>query len=219
MTQSPRLARSSETVTVGDDNAVCSQALTPPPVPAFKCRKSDQADGQDIKQMLVKGVLTGFPALNSLTNVPGGLTAVHRAEFYDVLVQKLASTSQYATHTSKRLLSYSSSGTNGPITLTFADGTTAEADVVIGSDGLRSATRANMYEALATETGDAGLRDHIRAKFSGLVSYRTVIPRERLVSFNPNHRALCGPVQVRGRIFRRHAVQGADDSGSVSGKK
>lgn len=171
------------------------QVLTILAVPAFKCRKSDQVDGEDIQQMLVKGELTCLiPPLILLTGAQGGLTAVHRAEFYDVLVQKLALTSQYTTHTSKRLVSYASSSTDGPITLSFTDGTTAEADVVIGSDGLRSATRANMYESLAAEAGNASLRDHISARFSGLISYRTVIPRGKLAALNPIHRALCGPV-------------------------
>lgn len=122
---------------------------------------------------------------------------MHRAEFYNVLVDKLASTSRYATHTSKRFVSYSSATPGGPLALTFADGTTVEADVIIGSDGLRSATRASMYETLAAETGNANLRDHIRAKFSGLVSYRTIIPREKLAALNPNHSVLSGPVHVR----------------------
>ena len=72
--------------------------------------------------------------------------------------------------------------------LVFADGSTAEADVVIGSDGLRSASRASMFEMLASDTDDPTLLEHVRAKFSGLVSYRTVIPREKLAALNPNHR-------------------------------
>ena len=206
--QLPHLARSFGTDMVRSQVVARRLLLTVLAVPAFRCRKSDQCAGEEIKQMVVKGALTSLSHALHLPTLPsGGLTAVHRAEFYDVLVQKLASSPQYATHTSKRLVSYSSPTPDGPITLDFADGTTSEADVVIGSDGLRSATRATMYEALAAETGNPVLRQHIRAKFSGLISYRTVIPREKLAALNPNHRALCGPVQVCRSLFRFHGVR------------
>lgn len=49
-------------------------------------------------------------------------------------------------------------------TVTFADGGSASHDVVIGADGIHSAVRAALFGA-----------DH--PKFTGLVSYRAVVPR------------------------------------------
>jgi salicylate hydroxylase len=86
----------------------------------------------------------------------------------------------------------------------FKDGTTAECDVLIGADGLKSATRRTMFEDMALEAevnGDLALaialRRHIRAKYSGATVYRTIIPRERLTAISSEHRVLSRPMQVR----------------------
>lgn len=43
---------------VRSDEATRDLVLNTLAVPAFRCRKSDQADGEDIQQMLTKGTLT-----------------------------------------------------------------------------------------------------------------------------------------------------------------
>lgn len=53
--------------------------------------------------------------------------------------------------------------------LTFADGTTAEADAVVGCDGIKSRTREIL---LGTEQPAA------RAVFSGKYAYRSLIPMD-----------------------------------------
>lgn len=51
--------------------------------------------------------------------------------------------------------------------LSFADGTTEEADVVIGADGIHSVVRAALFGA-------------DKPRFTGVVAFRTVVPADRL---------------------------------------
>ena len=90
-------------------------------------------------------------------------------------------------HFSKRLASYSETSPTDPITLNFKDGTTATCDLVIGSDGIRSAVRRTMYNELASESeirGDteeaARLREMIEPVFSGQIAYRGLAPASAL---------------------------------------
>lgn len=86
-------------------------------------------------------------------------------------------------HTSARLVSYMRSSdveTGSPITLHFADGTTATADVLIGADGIRSAVRSTMFEGSSTGP---------RPKWTGTIVYRSLIQREALDAIWTNHRA------------------------------
>lgn len=87
--------------------------------------------------------------------------------------------------------------------ITFADGTTAECDVLVGADGIKSPTRASMYNYAADEAEKAGrsaeandLRSKIRAKFSGVEVYRSVISAEQLRAAAPDHHAFRCPTQV-----------------------
>ena len=90
-------------------------------------------------------------------------------------------------HFSKRLASYSEPTANGPITLNFKDGTTATCDVLIGSDGVRSAVRRTMFNEYADEAEQRGqsqesarLRDMVEPVFSGQVAYRGLAPASAL---------------------------------------
>ena len=90
-------------------------------------------------------------------------------------------------HFSKRLASYSETSPTDPITLNFKDGTTATCDLVIGSDGIRSAVRRTMYNELASESetrGDAEeaaqLREMIEPVFPGQIAYRGLTPASAL---------------------------------------
>ncbi|KAK7931079.1 salicylate hydroxylase [Apiospora marii] len=67
----------------------------------------------------------------------------------------------------KRLVSYDDADQNGKVVLSFDDGTTAEADVLLGCDGIHSNTRKLMLGA-----------DHPAARpgFSHTVVYRTMVP-------------------------------------------
>ncbi|MCJ1377152.1 hypothetical protein MMC17_000244, partial [Xylographa soralifera] len=104
------------------------------------------------------------------TEVP--IRTVHRARLLEGLVELVADQSR--CHFTKRLATISQTGGGrGPYTLHFADGSTAEADVVMGADGVHSAVRKYVLG-----------EDHLalRPQFSGAVAYRGVIPMERVVA-------------------------------------
>ena len=90
-------------------------------------------------------------------------------------------------HFSKRLVSYSESPPTEPITLTFRDGTTATCDLVVGSDGIRSAVRRTMFNDLANGAEKDGqaeeatrFRTMIDPIFSGQIAYRGLAPASAL---------------------------------------
>ncbi|KAI1789080.1 FAD/NAD(P)-binding domain-containing protein [Ganoderma leucocontextum] len=90
-------------------------------------------------------------------------------------------------HFSKRLASYSETSTTEPITLTFKDGTTAACDLVVGSDGIRSAVRRTMFNELGNEAEKRGqaeeaarLREMVEPAFSGQIAYRGLAPASAL---------------------------------------
>lgn len=87
--------------------------------------------------------------------------------------------------------------------LTFEDGTTAEADVLIGCDGIGSAVRRQMLAGLAEacrRSGDewmaTNLLEVVNPVWSGSYAYRGVFPSAKLAKMNSNHRALSRPVNV-----------------------
>ncbi|KAH8111732.1 FAD/NAD-binding domain-containing protein [Phellopilus nigrolimitatus] len=160
----------------------------------FKLQKSDQATrSESFYEIMVKmGILT-----------------FHRAEFLMCLAEQLDSAIT-SKHFSKRLISYTlppDCSPSSPITLNFKDGTTATCDVLIGADGIHSATRHTLLELAANDAeadgSDEGrksaeiLRGMVDPVWSGSVAYRGVIPRERLEKLNPNHRAMKTPQNVR----------------------
>jgi salicylate hydroxylase len=88
--------------------------------------------------------------------------------------------------------------------LHFQDGSTATCDILIGADGLKSAVRKTMYQEAATSAESqhrnadaAELRGMSKPRFSGVFSYRTLIPTERLSSISPQHRVFSSAIQVR----------------------
>ena len=131
---------------------------------------------------------------------PGGLMGIHRAEFHEVLLNHLSS--RCRTLPSKHLESYVQRP-GDPIVLHFQDGSTATCDVLIGADGLKSVIRKTMFHEAAmwseSQRRDADavqLRSLSELRFSGVLSYRALIPGARLSSISPQHRALSSAVQV-----------------------
>ena len=76
--------------------------------------------------------------------------------------------------------------------LEFADGSTAEAEILIGCDGIKSSTRAAMYSLAAEEENDDGtaryLLSHITPVWTGNLAYRALFETERLLEKHPGHR-------------------------------
>ncbi|PSR73847.1 hypothetical protein PHLCEN_2v10329 [Hermanssonia centrifuga] len=108
------------------------------------------------------------------TTLPGQESiGIHRAAFLDALVQHIDLKS---CHFNKRCIRVSESplSTNGnsELTIHFADSTSAEADVVLGADGIKSAVRPFVTGASTAE--------HV--KFSNTICYRGLVPTEQAKS-------------------------------------
>ena len=94
-------------------------------------------------------------------------------------------------HFSKRLLSYEQDSDG--VTLHFADGSTARADILIGADGVGSPTRRTMYSNLSDRlrTSDPAKAEELlkvsQPSWTGVYIYRTLIDREKLRAEAPNN--------------------------------
>ncbi|KAI5118612.1 hypothetical protein M0805_008043 [Coniferiporia weirii] len=163
--------------------------------------------------------------------VPFSVLTLHRADYQQVLAQHAIPPA--TPHFGKRLVGYGYTDENditSEILLKFADGSTARADLLIGADGIRSATRGEMYRRLAQRgvLGDAlkvaeiptstsgpnespvqepGLdtvSDLIDPVWSGTNVYRHLIPLAALEARFPGHRAGKGPVVYLGK--NKHVI-------------
>ena len=123
---------------------------------------------------------------------------MHRKDMIDVFLRHLPPSC--TLHTSKRLVKYTQVDERSPIVLHFADGTTAEADLLVGADGVHSATRRCMYDDVhqkectgtRSESEDTPVEKCARCAASrptwaGIYAYRFLIPTERLYALNPHH--------------------------------
>ncbi|ETW74981.1 hypothetical protein HETIRDRAFT_456460 [Heterobasidion irregulare TC 32-1] len=95
----------------------------------------------------------------SLTQGP---MIISRVALLDILQTKLDS-AICTIHTSKRLVCYTSTEPQDPVTLHFADGTTATADLLVGADGIHSRVRMTMF---------ADFPIYAQPRFSGQLAYR-----------------------------------------------
>ncbi|TCD65215.1 hypothetical protein EIP91_002962 [Steccherinum ochraceum] len=149
------------------------------------------------------------------------MTAIHRAEFLKILVDRVAACSNCTAHFSKKLVSYEDSS-DGPVQLAFSDGLFATCDILIGADGVKSAVRATMYsrfaEAAEAEVEATKLRNHINPVWAGQVVYRYLIPREDLEAADPTHRCLTIPMEVGLMIYENANTVLIDDIFQFQGK-
>ena len=104
------------------------------------------------------------------------------------------------THFSKRLIDYQLKERG--VILQFADGTEAEADILVGADGVRSATRGVMYRQMSMDCAytdpmkSTRLLGFVQPTWSGIYAYRFLIDTERLLEKSPNHRSTMTPTLV-----------------------
>ncbi|KAJ6439294.1 salicylate hydroxylase [Purpureocillium lavendulum] len=110
-----------------------------------------------------------------LKALPSGQTTLRRADFLSALVAMIP---DGTAHFDKRLLSLEE--TDDHVQLTFEDGTTVPADVVVGCDGIRSRVKELMLPEEVEQTSP---------KYSGMYCYRAVLDMEDAISAVGSHRA------------------------------
>lgn len=123
--------------------------------------------------------------------LPSGSVTLHRADLVAIFQRALPNSC--SIHLSKRLSHYTEDAHSEKIILHFADGTTATADVLIGADGVKSATRTSLFEKLAAakkeEAEKEALKRHVEPMWSGTIAYRYLVPTEKLLAASPGHSA------------------------------
>ena len=107
-----------------------------------------------------------FPLAEEHERINGApYTQMHRADFHEILARKAHAMKAGVVQLNKRATHYVE--TNDGVELYFADGSSAQGDLLIGADGIRSIVRAQMSGAAQpVYTGDA--------------AWRLVIPTEKL---------------------------------------
>jgi len=122
-------------------------------------------------------------------DAPGGIH-IHRADLHAVLAAAFSKLAPGRIFLNHRLIGINEIG--DAVRATFADGSEAQATMVIGADGLRSAVRTLLW-------GEAVPR------FTGQVAYRCLVPRDQAAPFMGAGRAAVyfGP----GRVFNRYTLR------------
>lgn len=138
-------------------------------------------------------LFSSTPKMADEVSVPVGAISLHRADVLGIFQATLPTTGSCSVHTSKRLTKYTQHAPDAPITLHFADGTTATADILIGADGVRSPTRVTMAQ-LYNAPEPATWADPV---FGGSLLYRCLISIELLEKLNASHRAIHQRIIVR----------------------
>ncbi|RDB25997.1 Salicylate hydroxylase [Hypsizygus marmoreus] len=160
------------------EDAVIAKAIQPPKESGglgLIFRKSDEPEG-------------GYDLFEQF--LPYGAISMHRADVLRIFETRLPPSCKL--HTSKRLTHYTTPPSGTPVTLHFADGTSATADVLIGADGVRSPTRTSLFEMWAKEHLSDGTTPPPRVEpiFGGSLVYRCLISIDLLKTLNPEHRAI-----------------------------
>lgn len=132
-------------------------------------------------------------------------TAVHfhRAHFVDAVVEHHLP--KDIAHFGKRLTSYSQSGQLGPITLQFADGSSANCDLLVGCDGIKSVVRHAMMEKKVVE-GLPDFSKYMEPVWTGSIAYRVLVPVDRLPNFIREDPQLTKPLTVSPNVYRASQI-------------
>ncbi|KAG2413051.1 hypothetical protein HFD88_010610 [Aspergillus terreus] len=114
---------------------------------------------------------------------PSGQTTVRRADFLDALVTLIP---PGVAHFGKRLERLVETSTG--VDMTFEDGTTATADVVVGCDGIKSKVKESILPA----------EEYARTlpQYSGMYGYRAVLDMDTMIEAVGEHRARVSTMYV-----------------------
>ncbi|KAI0261374.1 hypothetical protein BC834DRAFT_1008528, partial [Gloeopeniophorella convolvens] len=138
----------------------------------------------------------------------GGPLAMHRNALLDALRSENEKGSHYTFHPSAKLVSYAAPPSPGaPLVLSFADGSTAHADVLVGADGVRSAVRAGMY----AETGRLVRERRVACeaatpKWTGTIACRSLVSIPKLAALRKDHPACTGNYFMHVPIPTQHVI-------------
>lgn len=113
--------------------------------------------------------------------LPHGFKSFPRGPVLEVLLDSIDKNTCNVV-TGKILIAYTFKK-NDIVTLHFFDGTTTEADILIGADGIHSVVRRTMFPERP---------DLAKPHFSGQFAHRMMIPQKALLDMNPLHPALSG---------------------------
>jgi len=120
--------------------------------------------------------------------------SLHRSDLQQILLQGVPSAN---IHLGKKLKKYVQTNAPQTIRIEFSDGTSATCDVLVGCDGIRSNTRAQMMRDEAAITGRSEYLRCVEPRWTGTTAYRILTPASRLAAKNPNHSMLSGGQIVR----------------------
>lgn len=122
----------------------------------------------------------------------GTLLRYHRPDVLQVLIDNLPA--RCKTHFNRRLMTYTQDTKQGTVELLFTDGTKETCNLLIGSDGIKSAVRKTMLidksKAAASQGRLKEAEEYlnlIEPTWTGIVAYRALIPTERLQAYKDAH--------------------------------
>ncbi|TFK51404.1 salicylate hydroxylase [Heliocybe sulcata] len=188
----------------------------------FHMRKSDSTEGLSFHDMNDLGINSVLRCVErAWINLPGTIMTFHRAELQQAILKWLPSSCK--VHLLKRLTSVDEPDSMDlPVSLHFADGTTATCDLLIGADGIKSEVRMSMYRSRAAKARSQGKEEvadiwmrYLRPVWTGSVAYRGMVTKEQLMSLNRGSEpAVCKrPMMYCGSL--RHVVGYPISNGNI----
>ncbi|MCY3939869.1 MAG: FAD-dependent monooxygenase [Gammaproteobacteria bacterium] len=136
-------------------------------------------------------ILVNFRRHNTREQLGAPYLQAHRADLHDLLRERLAALQPDALVLDRELTAVSKDS-EGAYALGFADGSQANADLLIGADGLKSIVRREVFSEPEPE-------------FSGFVAWRGLVTRDELgvEQSRPGSMVFVAP----GRMFVRYPVR------------
>ena len=118
---------------------------------------------------------------------------INRPELQDILIDECQKIKPDFIQNGNPVESYQSHGRGKGVTISLADGTTADADILVGSDGIWSAVRAQMYNEGSPKQASADNKVRQGCPYSGYTVFagETVIRREDY--YNTGYQVYIGP--------------------------